>query len=425
MTRAVVWNQLLWTAGHPLTSGGFLLYFSSELGAKGFVTALLLTLPELVGVGAVGTRSLVAAVRRRKRVWGVTAVAARIVSLGIPLMAFPALRPAGDGAMAVLVVALAVSQLLQSISYVAYLSWLSDLVPEERWGRFFATRTLARIAVQLIVPVAVAFARDRWVKGLPPQASLAAYVTAFVCGTLLQLASLVPMLRLPEASRPNESVRSGRTWSLRGLGGSLWLLLISNAWLAFSNGLTQAAFFQYRRDVLGISLGTYFLLENTMWLLMAPLSVWAGRVSDRRGDKWLLFWGMVVAAGAMPFWFFATPERWQLLFGAQVMWAAFAAVNLAGYNLLLKLSPRGTNTLQLALYQQGGGLIAGLAGLLGGAWLHAMLRDGTTIRTLGFAWSPYLVVFAASALGRVTAPLWVLPIREPARRLPDAAESGL
>lgn len=421
-----MWNQLLWTAGYPLTSGGFLLYFASDLGARGFLTSLLLALPELVGVGAVFTRPLIVAVGYRKRVWGVCGVLARVASLAIPLMAFAELRPSGNGALWVLVGALAVSQMLQAISYVAYLSWLSDLVPEERWGRFFATRNVARLVVMLLVPVAVGVARDRWVRGLPGETALIAYVVAWVAGTALQLASMVPLLRLPERrsessiraddarrEEPREPLeRTAPAWGRPGFGASLALLIVHNLWLAFSNGLTQAAFFEYRKNVLGVSLAMYYVLENTTMLVMIPVSLAAGRISDRYGNKWLLFWGAVIAAGAMPFWLAASPAHWTLVFGAQVCWGAFAAVNLAGFNMLLRLAPRSANTLQLAMFQQGGGLLAGLSGLLGGWWLQQLLSQ-QSFPVAGGTWNAYQIVFLASFVGRLTAPLWVLPIREP------------
>ncbi|MCC7424581.1 MAG: hypothetical protein IT428_30300, partial [Planctomycetaceae bacterium] len=194
-------------------------------------------------------------------------------------------------------------------------------------------------------------------------------------------------------------------------GASLTLLIVHNLWLAFSNGLTQAAFFDYRKNVLGISLATYYILENTTTLVMIPVSVAAGRISDRTGNKWLLFWGAMIAAGAMPFWLMASPAHWALIFGAQVCWGAFAAVNLAGGNLLLKLSPRSANTLQLGLFQQGAGLLAGLSGLLGGWWLQRMVPQ--SVHFAGWSWNAHQIVFLASFAGRLTAPLWVLPIREP------------
>ncbi len=50
VTRAVVWNQMLWTAGYSLTTGGFLSYFGYELGASEIVIALLLVIPETAGI---------------------------------------------------------------------------------------------------------------------------------------------------------------------------------------------------------------------------------------------------------------------------------------------------------------------------------------------------------------------------------------
>ena len=44
--RAVVQNQMLWTAGYSLTSGSFLTYFAKELGASWTLISLILVIPE-------------------------------------------------------------------------------------------------------------------------------------------------------------------------------------------------------------------------------------------------------------------------------------------------------------------------------------------------------------------------------------------
>ncbi len=418
--RAVVWNQLLWTAGYALTSGGFLLYFAAELGAKGFVTATLLALPELVGLSAVGTRPLVRWFGHRKWLWASAGLLARLASLAISLMAFPSLRPTSHGALTVLIVALAVSQVLQSISYVALLSWLADLVPETRWGRFFATRNLARIAVQMVVPVAAGYARDYWKSHLPASVALWAYVLAFAIGTLLLLLSMIPLIRLPDPTRHQPSSDDPHVLERVADRRSFLLLLIHGWWLAAANGLTQAAFFRYRIGPLNISLGTYYLLENTMLAVMIPVSLISGRISDRRGNKWLLFWGVTIAAAAMPVWLVVTRERWWVLFFAQAFWGAFAAANLGGYNLLLKLSPRRGNTLHLALFQQGSGLLAGLSGLFGGWWLDQLLAASFHAQVGSYNVDAYRLLFLISFAGRITAPLWILPIREPEPPRPSA-----
>ena len=95
VTRAVVVNQGLWTAGYSLTTGGFLTYFGYELGATGTLIALLLIIPETVGIAGLGARWLIHSVGNRKQVWIACSLIARLSTLGIPLLAFPSLRPAG------------------------------------------------------------------------------------------------------------------------------------------------------------------------------------------------------------------------------------------------------------------------------------------------------------------------------------------
>jgi len=118
----VIWSQVLWTAGYSLTTGGFLTFFGYELGAKTFMIAVLLAIPETVSVFGLLARWIIQRVGNRKRVWLVFSLLARLSSLGIPLLAFPQLRPSGVHPVWLLIGCLAVSQLLQSISYMAYLS---------------------------------------------------------------------------------------------------------------------------------------------------------------------------------------------------------------------------------------------------------------------------------------------------------------
>jgi hypothetical protein len=258
VTRAVVVNQGLWTAGYSLTTGGFLTYFGYELGATGTLIALLLIIPETVGIVGLGARWLIHYVGNRKQVWIVSSLIARLSTLGIPLLAFPSLRPAGFEPVWMMVGCLVVAQAAQSIAYMAYLSWLSDLVPEQNWGRFFAKRNIARLCLLLVVPVVGGFLRDRWKSQVGVDAAVLAYVAAFGIGISLQLASLLPLLRLPNVA-VRSVVSDMPSWRLiaSALGDrSFRLLLAYSWWLAFAQGLTQVAFFKYRIGPLGISLTT-------------------------------------------------------------------------------------------------------------------------------------------------------------------------
>jgi hypothetical protein len=200
VTRAVVVNQALWTAGYSLTAGGFLRYFGNEMGASGILIALLLVIPETVGVAGLLTRWIIHCVGNRKAVWLGCSLIASFSTLGIPLLAFPGLRPAGIDPLWLMVGFLAVAQTAQAISYMAYLSWLSDLVPEHNWGRFFAKRNIARVCILLVVPVAGGYLRDYWRANVSVDLALLAYVAAFGIGISLQLASLWPLIKLPNVT---------------------------------------------------------------------------------------------------------------------------------------------------------------------------------------------------------------------------------
>jgi len=225
--------------------------------------------------------------------------------------------------------------------------------------------------------------------------ALLAYVAVFVVGVMLLLASLFPLLRLPNVPVRGETVALPE-WRLivdAWRNRSFRYLLIHNWWLALANGLTQAVWVTYLFRVLGIQLAMFYVLMNTMNLVMIPVSWGTGIFCDRYGNKAPLFWGVLVASFAMLFWLLATPGQWGWVFGAFFCWGAFAAVNIAGRNLTLKLSPRSDNATQLSLFRQVGGLLAGVSGLLGGIWLDSLLDSGFLIEWGHYRFEGYQLLF--------------------------------
>ena len=117
--RAVWWNQILWTAGYSLTTGGFLLYFARELGARDLWISALLVLPESVGVAGLLTRSAIRTVAPRKTICVAATVVARVVALPIP---FLALWPSDIRPLWWLVACVVATHAVGAVAYVAYLS---------------------------------------------------------------------------------------------------------------------------------------------------------------------------------------------------------------------------------------------------------------------------------------------------------------
>jgi len=416
--RAVTRNQILWTAGYSLTTGGFLLYFARELGARDLWISVLLVLPETVGVAGLLTRSAIHAFAGRKRLYVATTLLARLVALPIPLLAF---APADSRPLWWLVGCVAGTHAVGAIAYVSYVSWLSDLLPERRWGRLFARREIAKLAVLLVVPVAAGYLRDAWSEH--ERLVRAGYFATFLLGQALLLASVLPMLRLP--GRSAAARISPRTdWGqVRAAFAhrEMRLLLFHNWSLAFANGVTQSAFFLYSASFgpLAIGLGTYNLMSGLMRACQIPASAYAGRVCDRSGSLVPRIWGVLLGSSGLVFWLLAVRETWWLLFGAYLLWGAYGAANVAGDKLMILHAPRSDNTAHIALFAQVGGLLSGVAGLVGGAWLDALTADDFRL-VLPVPWprygfEGYQLMFLVSLLGRYGSLIWLIPLRASAR----------
>ena len=406
---------MLFSTGHVLSTGGFLYYFANEFRPSAALFALLQIAPEVAESLGVFARPIAAVFGGRKRAWITLLIAGRLAALAVPAMAFPALQPKGVDPFWVVVMSVAVWYACQGLSFVAYLSWLSDLAPERRWGRFFAARQMSTIVISLIVPVAAAMARERWLKQLPEGARDWSFAAIFIGGGVLALSSILPLLRLPDV--PHRTETAGlRMWSLllqMTQDGSFRRMLAGSWWLAFAQGLSQAALFKFQVDVLHVPLSRYYVLSTVMLGLQLPLAALAGRISDRYGDRRPLLVSLLAISPALLFVMAATAETWWLLFGAYALWGLFGIINVCQQNLVLRLAPATDNTLHLGLFRQIGGLLAGLAGLCGGLWLDTLLHDSAGVSIAGLVLGPFQIVFAASLLGRATAPLWFLGVREP------------
>jgi MFS family permease len=237
-----------------------------------------------------------------------------VAALGIPAMAFPALRPPGIDPLLIILLCVAVWYACQGPSYAAYISWLSDLAPERRWGRFFAARQMATLAIALLVPTAASFARERWLRGLPDAARDTSFAVIFIGGGLLAVASILPLLRLPDIPLRTRFVRRP-WWSLLRSAfadRSYRYLLVQSWWLSCAQGLSQAALFKYQVDILKIPISIHYVLTSVMLGLQLPLAAVAGRISDRYGDRGPLLLSLLAVSPALGLWLVATPETWWL-----------------------------------------------------------------------------------------------------------------
>ncbi len=459
--RRVLLGQLLFSAGHALTTGGFLYYFANPF-FKGFAVALAVmqVTPEAAESLAIVTRWLVLRWGGRKTVWWVSLVLARLAALAIPGLVYVGMVPGTTGAIPAIILLLGLWYLLMGVSYTAYLSWLSDLVPEVQWGKMLGRRQMAISLVTVCMTYNAAAIMDRtqlW----SASDKLNAYVVLFGLGGVLCFASILPLMGLRsgnhesgtkpaplddsqgcpshagpltpalspivESSLAAALIMGEREQSPTGIDGplrtrgptpSLWQSIgpplklafsdplfrrfLFGCWqLSFFQGLTQTAQFQFSANVLKVSLLDYYSMLSVMLLLQIPLAAIGGWLVDRGHDRSLMVGGLLGLSTAMGCWWMATWYGPAWLMAAYVVWGLFGLVNVAQPSLGLKLAPRSDNSVQLSLFKQIGGLLAALAGMLG----ELVLDHFSTMKDLPplevFRW-----LFIVSGIGRATAALW-------------------
>lgn len=410
VTRAVVYSQMLFVAGHSLTTGGFLSYFFEEFGPSAFALALLQILPDASEASGLTARWINRRAGGHKKTWAITFLLARLSALLIPFSLFWEFTSLHTQPQIYILSCVVLWHVFQGIAFVTYLSWLSELVPEVGWGRFFARRNIAELMIRLVVPIGIALLRRKVLDASPHDLEVISYAVIFTLGSGLCLTSMLPLLRLPDSVPPSRNDSAVATSLLSSLMSSrAFLLLLAHGWwLSLFQGLTQAVLFKFRVRVLGISLETFLLLNALMYALQIPLSLWAGRLCDRGRDWDAYLWSLLVVSAAMLVYLSATASTWWLLFLAHALFGVFGMVNVCNFTIALKLAPEKDNLMHLALFRQIGGLLAGIAGLVGGLWLDDLIQNASNPAD-GLDWGCRLLMLI-SWLGRVTAVLWLLPL---------------
>ncbi|MBL9082937.1 MAG: MFS transporter [Planctomycetales bacterium] len=374
---------VLWAAGNALSSGLLLVYMVRALGASGLQVSLLLAAPALVGLLRLFTPALVAGLGSAKRVCLVLSFAAYGLLAVVPLLLVATASRLSDDAMREAVVngllaILCVHQLLEQIATVALWSWLGDLVPRRLRGRYFARRNTLQLLVLLPLFPAGGYAVDYLRQHVLTTPGLA-HAAAIAVGTLLLLISLVPLTAMP-ASRPGAkplqnslvdrlSIRTLFAQMVQPLRQqSSRRLLLYGCWFSLFNGLFSTAQNIFPKAVLGLELAAMNVMQATMRLGQVGVSVIAGPVSDRRGNRPVLVVCQLLVGTAPLFYLAATPAHPYVIYGAWVLWSAYAGINICLPNLTMRLAPRGDHTAHLAAYQALTSVFL-TVGTLTGGWL--------------------------------------------------------
>ena len=375
--RALVWDGAWANIVTFLTSGVLLVGFALALGAGPMMIGLLGAIPFFAQLAQLPAIPLIERIRRRRGIAVMANTGARVLVLAMAAIPFVDDQALGRGLLLAGIGAMAV---LGAIAVCAWNSWMHDLLPKEKLGRFFAPRLFWAGAFALVAAPAGGFLVDQW----PFAPRLSAYSALFVAAAVAGFVSSYWLSRVPDVPLPVPvGPRRPFLGSLRApLANRSFrpLLLFSAVW-NFACNLSAPFFAVYFIQQLGLSLGMVVILWAISQLAyMLTLRMW-GRLSDRLSPRAILAVGVPVYLGAvlaLPFAALPAPHPLTVPVLAVihlVMGAATAGIGLASSNIGLAMAPQRHATPYLASISLVASLAAGSAPIVGGALASAFANQ--------------------------------------------------
>ncbi len=417
--RLSILEGSLATVHITITSGSLVTAYALMLGARPIHLGLVSALTALAAVGSVAGAQAIGRLGRRKPLAVATSAGGR--ALWALLCVLPFLPIAPGLRLGLFLAVVCAGNLLLNIGGTGWLSWMTDLVPAERRGRFFGIRNAVLGAVGMAVSYGAGALFDRFVASdlrAPGLAVIfgAAAVFAVLAGVVLHRQWEPPLrgerpLPLRETFRLPVADRSFRR-----------LLAFLVLWAA-ATGIAGPFFAAHMIRNLGMSfssIAVYSILAGAVSLSTQPL--W-GRIIDRAGNRPVLILCLLGVTGLPILWLPATSAHlWPIWTDAAVtglFWPGFA---LASFNLVLGTAPDESRTAYLGVHSLLVGVSGFLASLLGG-WTADLLA-GASVPFLGLTLVNFHLLFAVSAAGRLALLPLALGIREERSR-PVRALVGL
>jgi len=423
---------IVWAVGNVLSSGMLLIYLAQELGAQGTAVSFLQSAPALLGLLRLFTPIVIARFHGTKRTCLIWSAAAYALLFAVPtLVAFAQQGEHRRVALGVLIGLLCVHQLIEQVATVALWTWLADLVPRRIRGRYFSRRNMLQLV--FIIPTLLLSGEyiDRETAAARVQAPSGAkplvpkplvpepYAMTIVVGAVLLAASLVPLGAIPavnsKSHAPTSTVPVDQpAW--RRLVASLFdptarRLLLYGCWFSFFNGLFLIAQNILPRGVLGLGLADMNRMQTAMRVGQIGVSAWAGPWSDRRGNRPVLVLCQLLVGAAPLFYFIASPNQPYWLYGAWLLWSAYAGINICLPNLTLRLAPPAERSAHLATYHALTSLCFVIGSLAGGyAFDHFVPRS---IDLAGWSLTKFQLYFLLAFVLRSAGAAIVASVPEP------------
>jgi MFS family permease len=408
-------NAGFWATGNGLTSTGLVVYLARELGAKGIEISLILAIAPLLGVLRMVTPALAPLVGDRRRFCLLAYSASFSLLIALPLLSAPGVLPTRDASMAALIALWTVYHLLEYLGTVSLWSWLGDLCPRQVRGRFIGQRERWLVVGRIAGMLGAGLFAYWWRETFPRDVLWIGYAIPSAAGAVMMLVSLVPISLMPnvESRVQKNSMGIFRRTFAPLVDRRFQRLLLFGCWFSFFNGVTQTPQNIYHIDA-GIPLLLLLGYRCGMRLGQSGIAPTVGRLVDRLGNRPVMIVSQLIVATGPLFYVaascFGSPGWIALAF---VVWIAYAGLNVALPNIMLKLSPGQDYTPYTALFFGVTGVFFGLSTIVGGILWDVIHKSQQSWQVFGISFGLLEALFVFGWLMRSLAVVWLLWIIEP------------
>ncbi len=395
------------TVHGTITAGSLVTAYALWAGANDFQLGLVAALTAISAAGSVLGAHWVGRLGGRKTLTIATSVGGRALWGVLCVLPFLPLPPSAR--IAVFLVVVFLGNGLLNAGATAWLSWMTDLVPVERRGRFFGRRNALLGVVAMGTAWATGWIYDGMVAAGRRDEGLALVFGAAVACSVVAGVILARQWEPPlTGERPRPLIETFRgPLTDRDFRRLLGFLVAWAAVTGVAGPFYGAHMIRNLRMPFSV-IAVYSILAGIVSLLTQPL--W-GRIIDRVGNRPVLIINLAGLCLLPAIWLFATPDRWLPIWIDAVITGVFwPGMALAAFNLLLATVPEDGRAACLGVHSLGVGLGAFLAGLLGG-WIAETLV-GFHTRVFGIALVNFHLLFLLSAAARVVLLPFAFGLRE-------------
>jgi MFS family permease len=386
-----------------LTGSIFLPAFAIILMASDFTIGLLASIPLFCNAAQIIGSLLVQKYGHRKKIALGFALSSRSVWIPVVLLIVLLFNDYRNLLLTAFILLIIVHHALGSIAGVAWLSWMSNLVPPVIRGRFFGLRNSVLGMITLLTTLVGGLFLD-WYKYTFPEFSPAlSFIIIFFLAVIAGMISLALLAKQPDIEEPaTETIQISAMFSEPLRNDPFKKMFRFGMFWSFAVNFASPFFIVFMLRDLHMS----YTLVSAVTICSAVADLFGmgfwGYFSDKHGNRPVAI--ISAAAGSLlPFiWLFTSTSEFSVFILIPLLHLAggffFAGYNLCSVNLIFSMAPRQNNSMYFALWSMVNGVAAGLGAISGGVFagqIHAIFN------VLPFGWeSVFKFVFLFSSLMR-------------------------